>query len=169
MPAVITTDPLLPGSSAGKESACNAEDPGSIPGSGRSPGEENSHPPISWPEEFHGLYCPWSRKEFHLSKSIQPSTHPFRERLACVQGVPREAEPPTVTTEMLLFGQLSSLPGRDSHLQVQCDSAIKSISDHRPKLILENMLLYLFIRERGNKALSALEMASSVVKCLSVW
>ena len=44
MPAVITTDPLLPGSSAGKESACNAEDPGSIPGSGRSPGEGNGYP-----------------------------------------------------------------------------------------------------------------------------
>ena len=29
----------FPGSSAGKESACNAGDPGSIPGSGRSPGE----------------------------------------------------------------------------------------------------------------------------------
>ena len=29
----------FPGSSAGKKSACNAGDPGSIPGSGRSPGE----------------------------------------------------------------------------------------------------------------------------------
>ena len=29
----------FPGSSAGKDSACNAGDPGSIPGSGRSPGE----------------------------------------------------------------------------------------------------------------------------------
>ena len=29
----------LPGSSNGKESACNSGDPGSIPGSGRSPGE----------------------------------------------------------------------------------------------------------------------------------
>ena len=29
----------FPGSSVGKESACNAGDPGSIPGSGRSPGE----------------------------------------------------------------------------------------------------------------------------------
>ena len=28
------------GGSNGKESACNAGDPGSIPGSGRSPGEE---------------------------------------------------------------------------------------------------------------------------------
>ena len=30
----------FPGSSAGKESICNAGDPGLIPGSGRSPGEE---------------------------------------------------------------------------------------------------------------------------------
>ena len=29
----------FPGSSAGKESACNAGDPGSIPGSGSFPGE----------------------------------------------------------------------------------------------------------------------------------
>ena len=29
----------FPGSPAGKESACNVEDPGSIPGSERSPGE----------------------------------------------------------------------------------------------------------------------------------
>ena len=32
------------GGSNGKESACNAGDPGSIPGSGRSPGEENGNP-----------------------------------------------------------------------------------------------------------------------------
>ena len=30
---------MLPGSSADKEPACNAGDPGSIPGSGKSPGE----------------------------------------------------------------------------------------------------------------------------------
>ena len=36
----ITTLPkVVPGSSAGKESACNAGDSSSIPGSGRSPGE----------------------------------------------------------------------------------------------------------------------------------
>ena len=34
----------FPGGSDGKESACNAGDPGSIPGSGRSPGEENGNP-----------------------------------------------------------------------------------------------------------------------------
>ena len=31
----------FPGGSDGKESACNVGDPGSIPGSGRSPGEGN--------------------------------------------------------------------------------------------------------------------------------
>ena len=34
----------FPGSSAGKEFACNAGDPGLIPGSGRSPGEGNGYP-----------------------------------------------------------------------------------------------------------------------------
>ena len=34
----------LPGGSDGKESACNAGDPGSIPGLGRSPGEGNGNP-----------------------------------------------------------------------------------------------------------------------------
>ena len=34
----------LPCSSAGKESACNAGDLGSIPGLGRPPGEENGNP-----------------------------------------------------------------------------------------------------------------------------
>ena len=34
----------VPCSSVGKESACNAGDPGSIPGLGRSPGEGNGNP-----------------------------------------------------------------------------------------------------------------------------
>ena len=39
----------FPGGSASKESACNAGDPGSIPGSGRSPGEEIGYPlQYSW-------------------------------------------------------------------------------------------------------------------------
>ena len=40
----------LPDSSVGKESACNAEDPGSIPGSGRSTGEGKGYLP-----EYSGL------------------------------------------------------------------------------------------------------------------
>ena len=34
----------FPHSSVGKESACSAGDPGSIPGLGRSPGEGNGNP-----------------------------------------------------------------------------------------------------------------------------
>ena len=34
----------FPGGSDSKESACNAENPGSIPGLGRSPGEGNGYP-----------------------------------------------------------------------------------------------------------------------------
>ena len=39
----------FPGSSGGKEFACNAGDPSSIPGSGRSPGEGIGYPlQYSW-------------------------------------------------------------------------------------------------------------------------
>ena len=34
---------VFPGGSVSKESVCNAGDPGSIPGSGRSPGEGNGN------------------------------------------------------------------------------------------------------------------------------
>ena len=43
----------FPGSSDGKASAYNAGDPGSIPGSGRSPGEGNGNPlPVFLSGEF---------------------------------------------------------------------------------------------------------------------
>ena len=41
---VMTTLWLLPSGSDGKASAYNAGDPGSFPGSGRSPGEGNGNP-----------------------------------------------------------------------------------------------------------------------------
>ena len=47
----------FPGSSDGKESICNAEDLGSIPGLGRSPGEGHANPPVFLPEE-----SPWTKK-----------------------------------------------------------------------------------------------------------
>ena len=43
----------FPGCSEGKESACNVGDLGSIPGSGRSPGEGNGTP-VFLPGESHG-------------------------------------------------------------------------------------------------------------------
>ena len=53
-----------PGSSAGKESVCHAEDPGSIPGVGKIPWRRERLPtPVFWPGEFRGLYSPWGHKE----------------------------------------------------------------------------------------------------------
>ena len=50
----------FPGSSAGKESSCNAEDPGSIPGSGRYPGEGIGYP----------LQCSWASLMAQLVKNM---------------------------------------------------------------------------------------------------
>ena len=48
----------FPGGSVGKESACNAGDPGSIPGSGRSTGEGRGCP----------LQCSWASLVAQLTK-----------------------------------------------------------------------------------------------------
>ena len=49
IPSSLRTWTGFPGSSAGKESTCNAGDPSSIPGSGRSPRERIGHPlQFSW-------------------------------------------------------------------------------------------------------------------------
>ena len=59
----------FPGGSDGKESACDAGDPGSIPGFGRSPGDRNGLPTLVFlPGESHGEkslagYSPSGRKE----------------------------------------------------------------------------------------------------------
>ena len=72
---------VLPGGSDGKESACNAGDLGSIPESGRSPGEGNSNPiPVFLPGEFHGQmspvgYNPWGRKESDTSEQLTSLKH----------------------------------------------------------------------------------------------
>ena len=51
---------FLPYGSAGKESACNAEEPSSIPWVGMMPWRRERLPtPVFWP----GLYSPWGRKE----------------------------------------------------------------------------------------------------------
>ena len=58
--------------SVNKESACNAGDLGSIPGSGRSSGERNDNPtPVFFPGEPPGqrrlaVYSPWGHKSWTL-------------------------------------------------------------------------------------------------------
>ena len=59
----------FPGGSDGKASAYTVRDPGSIPGSGRFPGEGNGNPlQLFLPGKSHGRrnlvgYSPWGRKE----------------------------------------------------------------------------------------------------------
>ena len=58
----------FPGGSDGKESACNARDPGSIPGWGISPGEGNDNPlQYSCLENPMDRGAWWARKESHMT------------------------------------------------------------------------------------------------------
>ena len=58
-------DPLgFTGGTSGKESACNAGDPGLIPGSGRSPGEGNENP-----LQYMG-YSAWICKESDMTERL---------------------------------------------------------------------------------------------------
>ena len=65
----------FPGSSNGKESVCDAEDMGWIPGLGRSPGEENGNPlrysclensmdRVAW------RASPWGGKESDMTEQL---------------------------------------------------------------------------------------------------
>ena len=65
----------FPHSSVGKESTCNAGDPSSIAGSGRSPGEGTGYP-----LQYSGLensmdciYSPWHCKEWDTTE--RPALH----------------------------------------------------------------------------------------------
>ena len=58
----------FPCGSAGKESTCNAGSLGSIPGLGRSPGEERLPTPVFWTGEFHGPYSSWGHKELDTTE-----------------------------------------------------------------------------------------------------
>ena len=80
--------PGFPGSSAGKECACNAGDPGSIPGLGRCPGEGIGYP----------LQYSWASLEAQMVKNppAMPETcvssmgweDPLERRMATHSGIP---------------------------------------------------------------------------------
>ena len=69
------------GSSAGKESACNEWDPGSIPGLGRSPGGEHGNPlQYSCLENPHGQrslvgYSPWGCRKSGMTERLITAQH----------------------------------------------------------------------------------------------
>ena len=69
----------FPGGSDGKESTCNAEDLGSIPGLGRSPGEGNSYP-LQYSDlenSMDCMYSPWGHKESGMTKRLSLSQASF--------------------------------------------------------------------------------------------
>ena len=64
----------FPGGSAGKESACNAGDLGSIPGLGRCPGEGNGYPlQYSGLENSMDCIIPWGCKESDMTERLSLS------------------------------------------------------------------------------------------------
>ena len=71
----------FPGSSAGKEFACNAGDPSSILGSGRCPGKGYGNPlQHSFLENPHGQrslvgYSPWGHKESDTTERLSTAQH----------------------------------------------------------------------------------------------
>ena len=64
----------VPCGSAGKVSTCNAGDLGFDPWVGKIPWRRERLPtPAFWPEEFHGLSSPWSRKESDTTERLSLS------------------------------------------------------------------------------------------------
>ena len=76
--------PNLPGGSISRESTCNAGDPDSIPGRGRSPGEGNGYSlqypclgnpmdPGAWWAPVHRVAKTWMRLNHHQCQTLSPS------------------------------------------------------------------------------------------------
>ena len=69
----------FPRGSDGRESACKAGDPGSIPGSGGSRWSRKWQPTLAFlPREFHGqrslaVYNPWGHKKLYTSDHLMLS------------------------------------------------------------------------------------------------
>ena len=57
----------FPGGSDGGESACNAGDPGSVPGLGTDPGDGNGNP-LQYSCLENSMDCPWGRKESDMTE-----------------------------------------------------------------------------------------------------
>ena len=82
---ILTPSLHFPDGSAGKESACNVGDLGSIPGSGRSPGEGKGYPcQYSGLENsmdclVHGFAENWTRLvNFHFLHFLRLKIHCFK-------------------------------------------------------------------------------------------
>ena len=75
---MLTED--FPGGSDSKASVYNVGDLGSIPGSGRFPGEGNGNP-LQYPclenPMDRGAWCPWGHKESDTTERLHFHFHPY--------------------------------------------------------------------------------------------
>ena len=69
-------------SSAGKESACNTGDLGSIPGLRRSPGEGKGYP-LQYSGLENSMDCPWGHKESDMTERLSLSPSVTQELSCC--------------------------------------------------------------------------------------
>ena len=70
---IFMTNLDFPGSSDGKESACNAGDLGLVPGSGRSPGDGNANR-LQYSCLENSMERPWDHKESDMTKRLTLSS-----------------------------------------------------------------------------------------------
>ena len=127
----LSNPPLFPDSSVGKESACNAGDPGLIPGSGRSPGEG-----IGYPLQFS-----WASLVAQLIKNLPAMGKTWVQSLGWEDPLERKRLPTPVfwpgechglcspwgrkesdTTKRLHFRQTKEFPGGSSGKESACNA-----------------------------------------------
>ena len=108
----------FPGGSDGKESACNAEDPGSISGSGRFPGEGKGNPlqysclENSIDKRSLAGYSSWGRKELVSTKRLTtPSSISDQIPRPPPSPIPQVmADHPGLPSARILLDQFSQTP-----------------------------------------------------------
>ena len=118
----------FPCGSAGKESACNAGDLGSIPGFEKIPWRrERLLTPVFWPGEFHGLYSPWSLKVSDMAERLSLHFHfpasswQVQLELGCDHttamqpGHPLPSPPPSCSMSLTGACPIADLPVGDLH------------------------------------------------------
>ena len=119
---------IFPGGSDGKASPYNAGDLGSIPGSGRSPGEGNGNPPqYSYLENPMGggtwlVYSPWGCKESDTTERL----HSLIANLTSVIVSGGQQRDPAIHIHVLILPQipiLSRLP-RNTEQRSLCYTAV---------------------------------------------
>ena len=111
----------FPDSSVGKESACNAGNPGSIPGSGRSPGEGTGYP----------LQYSWASLVAQLVKNPPAMRETWVQSLGWEDPLEKGKVPTSVFWPGELHGLYSPWGRKESDMTEQL--SLKKTRSHSPK------------------------------------